>query len=380
MHTSLEELKRLIRKIELNKTEPELLVKLIDDARSVGEGERRRLGQIAKKSFSLFKTLKKDGFLHVVNLDRKLVDTLKKIPLGSVDGSFQVTGGKGGLWYVIIGVSKIVAKNGFTLSPDIKVDGIVEPIKALDEADARRKAGRIMMLSEIKAIRKIGNDLQEGNKSTLLIDGPIIDPPLLLEKEYVTERVDALKYCNESGVSVIGFVKRIMGRNFLNYLSKSIEKNMLNGYVSDFDLLNGILFNAVNEEKGKPVFTRPIAFDEGMKSKRDPLNKVYQSYKEKGLCIYCSYYRSGLRGGLYRIELASFHEMKENILLSTYEKIMSLISEVWTLAGTTQPLPIIIAHNKCNVRKGAADSLYNEIISRMAAIDELISKASLISE
>jgi hypothetical protein len=72
--------------------------------------------------------------------------------------------------------------------------------------------------------------------------------------------------------------------------------------------------------------------------------------------------------------------MKENILLSTYEKIMSLISEVWTLAGTTQPLPIIIAHNKCNVRKGAADSLYNEIISRMAAIDELISKASLISE
>jgi hypothetical protein len=171
-----------------------------------------------------------------------------------------------------------------------------------------------------------------------------------------------------------------MGRNFLNYLSKRVRKDMLNGYVSDFDLLSGVLFNATKEEKGKLVFTRPMAFNEGIQSKHDPSNMAYRSYAEKGLFIYCSYYKSGLRGSLYRIELASFDKMAEKTLMSEYEKIMSLICGVWTLPGMTLPLPIIIAHNKCNVRKGAADSLYNEIISRMASIDELISKASLIEE
>jgi len=55
---SIEELKRIIRKMEFNKTEPELLIELISKAIKAGERERTRLKKIDEKSHKLFSLLK----------------------------------------------------------------------------------------------------------------------------------------------------------------------------------------------------------------------------------------------------------------------------------------------------------------------------------
>jgi len=354
---SLEELKRLVRKIEFNKTEPELLVELIQKAKAAGEEERTRLKRITKKSQELFKLLKQNGLLCPIDVSENTLKTLRNVPVGSVDGSFQVTGGRSGLWYVIIGVSQVLAEHGFTVHPKVLVDGIVEPIEAIDEADAKREAEKLMMLAEIKAMLRTVEPLKESNIAYLFIDGPIIDPPWFSDKKYIEKRVNALKFCMENNIIVIGFVKRILGRKFINFLKNILEESVLDDYINDFDLLTSVLFNAVKEENGIPVYTKPTEYDE-------KLSKTYNLYKEKELLIYYSYYKPHVRGGVYCVELASSTEIDEENLLSEYQKIMSLIRGVWTLPGLMQPLPIMIAHTKCNVRKGAADTLYYEIMTR----------------
>ena len=361
---SLENLKRLIRKMEFDKTEPELLVELIKKAREVGEGERIRLRQITKKSLNLLKVLKENNLLSITDIDENTLKKLKSSPTGAIDGSFQVTGGKGGLWYVVLGVSQIIAKKGFTLSPEIKVDGFVKPIEAIDEADSKRKAEKLMMLAEIKAMLKMVKKLCQGKDTYILIDGPIIDPPFLLDKKYIDERVNALKFCIENNATVIGFVKRVMGKNYLSFLRNTIKNKDLVDYVNDLDLLTSVLFNAAKETK-HALYTKPIKYNEGLKGKRkNESNIVYETYNKKGLTIYYSYYKPNIRAKVYRVELASFDEIDEKKLLNSFENIMGLIKHVWTLPGMSEPLPIMIAHTKCNVRQGAAETLYYEIMTR----------------
>ena len=75
------------------------------------------------------------------------------------------------------------------------------------------------------------------------------------------------------------------------------------------------------------------------------------------------YYKPNIREKVNRIELASFEELEDQQLMQKFKEIMELI-QIWTLPEQGQTLPIIIAHNKCSVRKGAADTLYYEIMTR----------------
>ena len=54
----------------------------------------------------------------------------------------------------------------------------------------------------------------------------------------------------------------------------------------------------------------------------------------------------------------------------TITKITRIISS-WTPPGNSLPTPIIIAHDKSNVRKGCAEVLYNEIINNSTGKDHL---------
>jgi len=73
------------------------------------EGERERLEHISKKSHELFKTLNEMGFCRVKS-NEEIIDSLKRIPVGAVDGSFQLVGGTGGRWYAVFGISQIIAE------------------------------------------------------------------------------------------------------------------------------------------------------------------------------------------------------------------------------------------------------------------------------
>jgi len=350
---SIEELKRIIRKMEFNKTEPELLTELVHRAIKVGGEEKERLKHVSKRSHKLFELLRDEGFFYQVEKNED-IETLKKIPAGAVDGSFQVIGGIGGRWYVMIGVAQVIAESGFTLQPTIFVDGSVEPLDSVDESDAYRSAEVTMMLGEISALRRIVEKLRNRGESYVLIDGPIIDPPMYNEENYVEERVSALRLSYEEGINVIGFVKRIMGRSLLKRLRSEVEEDLID-FINDLDLLSTVMFDAVKSE-GLPIYTYPVDLDEA--------TSTYNAYKDKGLHIYYSYYKPSLRGRIFRIEYVSFKPLKEQELLEKFHRVMYLINQVWTLPGLDEPLLITMAHNKCNVRRGAAETIYYEIMTK----------------
>jgi len=357
---SIEELKRIIRKMEFNKTEPELLIELISKAIKAGERERTRLKKIDEKSHKLFSLLKDKGFFHQIIEDER-VEKLKRIPVGAIDGSFQVVGGVGGKWYVMIGIAQVIAKSGFTLEPTIVVDGSIESLDTIDESGVSRLAEITMMLGEIKALRRIAEKLRNKGEAYVLIDGPIIDPPTHYDKDYVEERISALRLCHEGNINVVGFVKRVMGRSLLNRLNKELGEDLID-FINDLDLLSTIMFDAV-KDKGGPVYTHPMDYGEG-----DGLNEkaalTYNVYKDMGLQVYFSYYKPSLKGRIFRVEYASFKPLEKQELFDKFSQVMCLINRVWTLPGMDEPLPIIIAHNKCNVRRGAAETIYYEIMTR----------------
>ena len=358
---SIEELKRLIRKLEFNKTEPELLIDLVNKARREGEGERERLKRISTKSSNILELLKKEQLIYKIDSGAEK-DELMRVPAGAVDGSFQIVGGLGRKWFAIYGVSQIVAEKGFTLNPMVKVDGNIEVIEAVDEGEAHRNAEILMMLGETKSIRKVA-EIIASEKSYLLIDGPIIDPPVYAETEYISNRVNALRFCSENNVHVIGFVKRILGRNYMNFLASKFRNEInVSEFTNDLDLLAPGMYHLF-KELSCPIYTCPISYDEGV-NKADKLIETYKHYQKKGLSIYYSYYKPSLRGRIFRIELASFVQLDREELLKEFHRIFVFINKVWTLPGFDEPLLITVAHNKCNVRRGAAETLYYEIITR----------------
>jgi len=362
---SIDDLKRLIRKMEFDKTEPELLVELVNKAMKSGEGEKERLKKIIEKSNSLFKLLADNDLFCYIEEKEDVLEKLKKIPVGAVDGSFQVVGGRGGKWYAILGISQLIAENGFTLNPTVKVDGLIEPLEAVDEADARKKSEIVMLLGETKATRAIAERLSHKGESYIFVDGPVIDPPLYMDKNYIDERVEAFKFCDKNNVGIIGFVKRILGREYLNFVKEEFEIETVDEFTNDLDLLSTVMFIAIKTIKS-PVYTYPLSYGEA-----EEAMYAYKTYKEKGLNIYYSYYKPTLRSRIYRVEYASSKELNEIKVNEIFRKIFSLLNKVWTLTGLNEPLPIIIAHNKCNVRQGAAEKLYYEIMTRALSEGEI---------
>jgi hypothetical protein len=358
---SIEELKRLIRKVEFNKTEPELLAELVYKAIKAGEGERERLKRVSKRSHELFKLLKDRGIFYPIKGDEEEVKKLKEAPAGAIDGSFQVVGGAGGRWYVLFGVAQVIAEAGFTLRPTIVVDGGIEPLDSVDESRVYQLAEVTMMLGEVKALRKIVDKVGGRGEAYVLIDGPIIDPPMYYDEDYVKERVSALRLCHERNINVVGFVKRVMGRGFLNHLSEETGEDLID-FASDLDLLSTIMFEGFKSE-ARPIYTRPIDYGEGREI-GDKVAYAYNVYKSKGLNVYYSYYKPSLRGRIFRVEYASFKSLEEQELLGKFRQIMCLVNQVWTIPGTDEPSLIVIAHNKCNVRRGAAETIYYEIMAK----------------
>jgi len=261
-------------------------------------------------------------------------------------------------------------RKSFKLEPVIKVDGGIEPLEAVDEGVARQKAEIVMMLGEMKGFRNVAEKLSSSGKNCyLLIDGPVIDPPLCMNEGYIESRVNAVRFCIEKNVEVVGFVKRVMGSNCLSHLKNELGEEQVAEFTNDLDLLSTIMFDAV-KETSCPIYTRPLNLEEDAEG-GNSLTLVYESYKDKGLTVYYSYYKPSLRGRVYRVEYASFKKLSEQEMLKRIDEVIGIINGVWTLPGMEEPLLITIAHNKCNVRRGAAETLYYEIMARALSTGDL---------
>ncbi|RLE56936.1 MAG: hypothetical protein DRJ30_01550 [Candidatus Methanomethylicota archaeon] len=357
-----QDLLELKKRMDFNLTEPEVLVKLVEEARSKGEKaqkDMRRLQQISSKIADIFE---KEGLI----LKEETLEQVKlryKRAVG-IDGSFQLAGGAGGKWYAPISVARIIFKNGFGSQPHVDIfwAGIQE-IDETDHPEPKNVASLMMLTAESKAILNWGT---LNKPSFVFIDGPVVDPPVMSlgGEDYIKDRCEGIKKCLEKSI-VIGCVKRSRDRFYIKYLEKLLSntsaKDYLSQFLTDQHLMAYIFAHARSRKYFGPIFTNWIDISS--------VNKIYELYKKHGIYVTCLFFQKSMTSPVLRLDIPFLNPPENDS--KTDEIVLQAVkaTDMWTYPGQDYPLPVILAHEKCNIREGCAQVLYEEIITKSRTVD-----------
>ncbi|MCS7123020.1 MAG: hypothetical protein RMJ17_00360 [Candidatus Aenigmarchaeota archaeon] len=352
-----EELKERLKRIEFNKTEPETLIQLIDSAQRKGEkvqGELKKLRNLTEK---IIETLNQKDYF---KLNKNVIEN-KVVAIG-IDGSNQLVGGIGGKWYCFWSVAMIIFKDGINSIPGVQVSAGIEEIDEQKNPNVMLEAEIGMLTAESKAILNWGS---RGIESFVFIDGPIVDPPFSFhsDREYIKYRCRALKECIKNSI-VIGCVKKVRDRFFIDIMKEDYGIKEVENFPTDQHLML-FLFKKLRQRNLVGSLYTPW-FD---------LSKLdlapYKEYKKEGIYVVTFFYEKEINSNILRIDVPFDFQPSENIALVELKigKIINALDQ-WTYPGQ-DPLPILLAHEKCNIRKGAAEILYEEILTKSKSLDPL---------
>ncbi len=349
------------KRMEFNMTESETLVKLVEDAGQKGEKVQKDMERLGRISQEIAKKFSETGLLY----DQRLIEnvTPRHNAAVGIDGSFQLVGGAGGKWYAPISVARILFPNGIKEQP--VVDIFWAGIEEIDEKDDPKPniVATIKMLSgESKAILNWGSLNRE---SYVFIDGPIVDPPVFsyAGKDYIKDRCQALRTCLEKCI-LIGCVKRSRDNFFIQHLSdsSSFKKEHLSEFPSDQYLIAYVFSAERRRNYDGPLFTKWIDVSN--------LPPVYSYYKEQGISVYSLFFQKGMMSQILRLDVPFTESMLTD--KSKVDQVMLHAAKAasdWTYPGHDYPLPVVLAHDKCNIREGCAEVLYEEILTRSRTTD-----------
>jgi hypothetical protein len=360
-----EDLVERLKYVEFNKTDYKVLRKLVDKAIERGDEVQKQQNRFRDKTKQAYDILSQAGF--ICRLGKTDLDTQMKTRCTiAIDGSYQLTGGTAGLWFGPITCVRIFLREGvksiekFDAEKDLDTEGDIIIIDERKCQSVYSEIERRMLEFETKAIM-----LTSGNAgSILMIDGSIVDPPEYKEPSYVKYRCDAIKNCLANDMVVVGCVKRIRD-NFLkrriedNIAKTEVEKNVIQEFPTDLHLMSYI-FTYMRVQLGidDVLFTKPIETSED--------TPVYRAYKAEAVRIFSFFIQKDLKSLILRLDVPCVsNEGQVNINEIEIAKLVAL----WTYPELGTPLPLYLAHEKCKVRKGCADVLYDEILARMRATD-----------
>lgn len=359
---SPEDIYETLRRYEFNKTEPETLRELVKSALKKGDLVRERMGKLKESIEEIKKIFKREHlFLEIHLSDMDYVSYRKMCAVG-IDGSFQCVGGIGGIWYTPISCARIVFENGIESPPQASITAEIEEIDQHKYSNIEAEASVRMLLVETKAINEWVS-ISKSN-SVIFVDGPLVDPPYYLDKNYVKYRCDAISRCLKKDILLIGCVKRIFGKPFINYVTHKIlsdegEKNRLKQFTSDIHLINYLFTKLYLSGLKGTLYTSPVDISEE--------DEVHRAYLKNGIRIFSVFMQKDAFSSPIRIDIPQEIEVSTDVVLLV-EKVVKIVC-AWTYPGYDIPLPIVLAHNKCTVRKGCAEVLYDEIITRAASPD-----------
>ena len=357
-----QDLLELKKRMDFNLTEPEVLVKLIEEARLKGEKVQKDLRRLRYISFKIADIFEKKGFII-------REETLKQIELRyeqavGIDGSFQLVGGAGGKWYAPISVARIIFEHGLNGQPQVDIfwAGIQE-INETEHPEPKNVASLMMLTAESKAILNWGT---LNKQSFVFIDGPVVDPPVMTlgGENYIRDRCEGIKKCLKRSI-VIGCVKRARDRFYIQYLENLFPSTLMKDYLSQFltdqHLMAYIFAHARSKKYFGPIFTKWIDISS--------VNKIYKLYKKHGVHVTCLFFQKSMTSPVLRLDIPLLDPPENN--LKADEIILQAIkaTNVWTYPGQDYPLPVILAHEKCNIREGCAQVLYEEIITKSRTVD-----------
>lgn len=356
-----EKLKETLKRIEFKRTEPEVLVRLIEKANEKGEKARNEFRRLSDLVDKISRRVSEMGILSTKTCEDHSTTIVSAI---GVDGSNQLIESFGGKWYVFLSVAGIIFENGISSQP--KVDIFWADIEEFDESNEPniKKEAEIKMLSiESRLIL----EYSDKPKSVIFIDGPIVDPPFKFSKqdEYIELRCNAIKKALNNDILIIGCVKRIRDRFFINFLKKDVQE--VEEFPTDQHLMLMLFtkFRIQNNITG-PLYTKWI--DSTEINRKNP-NLPYKNYEENGVHVISLFFEKNINSKILRVDVPLNFSPSENP-----ERVDDIVGRVvktvdyWSYPSQ-DPLPIYLAHEKCNIRKGAAEILYEEIITKSRSLD-----------
>ena len=368
-----ESIEELYRRHEFNKTEPETLRSLVTDAMEKGEGLQKSFSDLRNSAKRISEVLEQSHRIMIGQMPPSPKTTTNDCLVG-VDGSNQLVGGLGGLWFAPLSVAMIVFPRGMEGNPDVHVTAHIEQIREQDYINVSSEVERRMLLGETKAIVEWA---MQGRKSTLMIDGPIVDPPALAQKEYVSSRCAAIKECLTRHIGLMGIVKRIRDRFWIAHLAgpgglAEEHRGPLNQFFSDL-YLTSYVFATIRlgrpDLQNAPIWTELLDLSDK--------TTTHSLYREHGVSIRSFFFQKSIRHSILRIDLPVIAE-NSNATTVEGELVQRVVGPLydWTLPDQRIPLPVLLADLKSNIRLGCAEVLYDEIMTRGHAGDPLDGVAS----
>jgi hypothetical protein len=355
----------IYRKYEFNKTEPETLMGLVKQAVETGDGVKDELKRFREITEKVAKILEKKGIFRVLDPSTiENIDLFRNVRAVGIDGSLQPVEGFGGYWFVPTSCARVTFESGPNSATKVDVSANIEKIKEHDFFGVGGEATLRMMKSESKAIMDWAEQHDGSKGSVMFIDGPIVDPPNVIDEDYVKYRCKALEKSIKKGIMVLGCVKRMKASILLDFIEKEVfsnenDKEMVRRFAWDLHLVTAIFSKFVIEGESGVLSTIPICVSDA--------DNAMKAYRKHGITVNSLYVQKDAISRPIRVDFPILNTSTESIE-SIATRILATVY-AWSYPGMDIPLPVFLAHNKCEVRKGCADVLYDEIITRSKSKD-----------
>lgn len=358
----VETLRAQLRRAEFNRTEAETAAGLVQEAIQRGDearAEHERLSSLAQKVSNL---LEGRGWFHRVS-EEELPQVGGEEVFCGLDGSFFALPSSFDLWYVPISVAKVRQRFDFRGTPEVVAEPKIAALRPVPGESVFRGAELEMLVLESHALML---EAESPQHPRILMDGPVADPPFPTSETYVQLRTDALKRCLEKNLTVIGCVKRVSDRFIPTVLSSSLDARDLSSFQT---FPNDMYLTTHSFAKFRlrhgypgPLLSEPFEISH--------LTPNHQSYWNQGVGILSGFYQHESNSRVVRVDVPFLRNRVEvgGAAARDAFRCAAGIFHQLTLPGQSYPIPVMLAHEKCKVRQGAAEVLYLEIMTKSATV------------
>lgn len=355
------EIKRRLRRIEFNMTEPEVLRELIASSEKVGTELRETNRTLTGHARRIATELYSGGWVREVAPDPNLADEMGYI---GIDGSSYPIEGLSGEYHVPTSAACVIFQRGMQSTPEIIVGAEIFEVSERESGRFGKEVTLQMLAMETKLLLETVQNLPALAEHTIMLDGPIVDPPWNTDEEYVRMRCDAIKLAVSKGAQVLGVVKsprEVFIRDALKSQSENSCSGLLMAYKTDLHLMAHV-FNSLRTrlQTASPIATSAVELT-GATGASTP-------YMSQGVRIFSLFFQNTKRSRPLRVDWCRTSDSALGID-DEQDKIGKLMATT-SFPGLPYPLPVFLAHKKCSIRRGCAEVLFQDIMTRARTSSE----------
>lgn len=339
--------------MEFDKLESQALIGFVEQARDESENMKKAAAVYKKNSDKILNLMEEKKLLHKLDLTKENLDTYSKIFTDAVDGSNQYYQKPDGSFIYFFSTARIRYQSGYTSKVEVTVTPHTETINEIEEKSASNNAEKIMLSMETETMKR--SLMQRNDDGLLFLDGPIIDPPgRTISSEYLSQRTLSIKDALNKKIMTIGIVKRVLGDMFTNKYKNYFDDNdkkLFEQMHSDKNLAIHVLTKYLSSEKNLVAYTEPLIMN----------NSIAEKYHNYGVDVLTFIMKNGYHISPIRVDVALPTNNKDDIYKIAEKAIKHVVA--WAAPGRHIPVPVILAHEKCNIGQGAAEILFTEFIT-----------------